>query len=160
MNGKSVTLDLSKLLSWSNLLKIVAILLGGAGIYGAVGTVPKVGSSAGVPFNDFLNTILPALGGVVTWFLANRFKIKPALIQSVVAVVQNPTDAVADLRLGMEVLSYFQAQWPNSPMLGDLQAFVQKLSTAVVEDLSKQNNQVPLLVTPSAVVPTATVLSA
>jgi hypothetical protein len=138
MPTKPITFDLAKLLSGSFLLKLVAMILAACGVYGAVGAVPKMASSAGAPINDVLNTLLPMLGAVATWFAANWFKVKPDLIQSVQAVFANPTDAVADLQLVAKLFGYLQEQWPNEPaMLATFGEGVKQLTDAVVKDLSK-----------------------
>lgn len=135
---KSIADLLKKLFTTSNILKIIAILLGGAGVVGAVSVGPKMASSAGAPINDVLNTLLPALGAAVTWFASTYFKVKPDLIQAVTTVFANPADPVADLQLAAKVLSYLQEQWPDQPEM--LKAFadgVKKLADATVQDLTK-----------------------
>lgn len=139
MLTKPVTFDLANLFKSSFLLRLVALILGACGAYGAVGIVPKMASASGAPLNDVLNTLLPALGAVATWFAANWFKVKPDLIQAVTTVLANPKDPVADLQLAAKLLGYLQEQWPNEPeMLRSFSDGVKKLTDAVVSDLSKQ----------------------
>lgn len=134
-----VLLDLlKKIFTTSNILKFIAILLGGAGAVGAMSTGPKMASASGAPMNDVLNMLIPALGGIVTWFAANWFKVKPDLIQAVTAVIANPKDPLADLRLASAVLVYIKGQWPEAPeALQLLSDGVKKLTDAVGVDLTK-----------------------
>jgi len=82
--------------------------------------------------------LLPALGGIVTWFLSTRFNVKPDLIQAVTAVIANPKDPLADLRLAGAVLVYLKSQWPEAPeVIQLLSDGVKKLTDAVGADLVK-----------------------
>ena len=139
MLTKPVTFDLAGLFNSSFLLRLVALILGACGVYGAVGSVPKMASASGAPINDVLNTLLPALGAVATWLASNWFKVKPDLIQAVTTVLANPKDPVADPQLAAKLLGYLQQQWPAEPeMLRSFSDGVKKLTDAVVSDLSQQ----------------------
>ena len=126
------------LVSLSCLLKLIAVALVGAAAYKLTGTAPKMASASGAPVNDVLNTLLPALGGIVTWFASTYFKAKPDLIQAVLAVIANPKDPLADLRLAGAILVYLKTQWPEAPeALQLLSDGVKKLTDAVGADLVK-----------------------
>jgi len=132
------TIDLTKLLTRSNLLRLVALGMGSAAAWGAMGTVPKMASASGAPVNDVLNTILPAVGGVVAWIWARASAVKPELIQAAIAAFANPTDAVADFRLAVQFSAYIRSQWPGSPALEYLDQAVKALGVDVIKDSTGQ----------------------
>lgn len=137
--------SLSKLLSRTNLLRTAAIGLLGSAAYAAMQASGKAAGPAGMSANDVINTLLPTVGAFFAWLASTWFKIKPDLLQAVTAVIANPKDPVADLRLVAAVFSYVKGQWPEAPeAIGLLSDGLKKLTDAVGNDLVKSTvSQVP-----------------
>jgi hypothetical protein len=143
MASNPVTIDPGKILNRSNLLKVIALALAAVACFKGFGTVPKMASSAGAPVNDVINTALPAIGGILAWLWARRSQaaslladsLSPDVVQAAISFVSNPTDPVNDVRVGMLLLSHYQAKYPGNPMLADLESFCAKLQTAAIAKL-------------------------
>jgi hypothetical protein len=138
LSSPSAQIDLSKILTRTNVLRVIAVLFAATVGWGALTTGPKMASASGAPVNDVINKmVIPGLISVVSWIWANWSKVKPSLIKAVLDVYANPKDANADLKLVVEVAAYLKSQWPDVAAFNQLDKFVEDFVPVVVGDITK-----------------------
>lgn len=123
----SSTIDLKSLLSRTNVLKVIAVILAVAGAWGGMTTVPKMAGPVGASTNEFLNMAIPLIGGAVTWFAANWFKISPEMVSAILALAKNPQDKTAWIRVTMGLSVFLKSQFPESKAVATLDLFSRQL---------------------------------
>lgn len=122
-----MNIDLKSLLSRTTILKVVAVILALFGVAGGVATVPKMAGPSGASPNEFLNMAIPLIGGAVTWFAANWFKVSPEMVSAILALAKNPQDKTAWIRVTMGLSVFLKSQFPNSKAVVTLDLFSRQL---------------------------------
>jgi len=136
-NTSPTQIDLTKIFTRTNILRVVAVAFAVFAIAGGFSTAPKMASSAGAPVNDVLNMVIPGIFAVVSWIWSNWSKVKPSLIKAAMDAYANPKDPVADLKLAVELSAYLKSQWPDNKIFTALDKFIEDFTPVVIGDLTK-----------------------
>lgn len=125
-------------LTRTNVLRLAALACLGYFAYAAFGVAPKMASKAGAPIGDVVQSLIPLVGAVLSWVFSRKFAVKPELVTAVTAVIENPKDPIADLRMLLVLVGYLQDQWPEAPEAVKLfEEGAKKIGEAVVADMTK-----------------------
>lgn len=139
MNQSPQPIDLRLLLTGQNGLRALALALLAYCGWSMYGVAPKMASASGAPVGDVVAGLTPLVLAVLSWLFSRKFAIKPELITAVTAVIANPKDAVADLKLLLVVVGYIHEQWPEAPeAVKLLEEAAQKLGAAVVSEATNE----------------------
>jgi len=115
-----MTIDIAKFFTRTNILRVLSLIMAAFAAGGFVTTAPKMASPAGVPINDFLNTLIPGVGAVLAWLWSNWSKVSPELVTAVIAFVRNPSDLATLDRAVIALLLFLRQVRPDSKALAAL----------------------------------------
>jgi len=115
-------------LTWANLVKLIAVLIGLSGLPSISQTVPKAVSATGVPINDLLQSLMPIIAAIATWFGAGWLKTTPELVAAAIGLARNPQDKAAADRFDVACLSMLGARHADNK---EVQAAIAQLSLAL-----------------------------
>lgn len=99
----------------SNILKIVALIIGGAAVPQLTEVVPAAMSSNGVDASQLVDTAVPVASALVVWFVSTFFKVKPEIVQAVIAWTANTNNDDAGQRVDNACLLILKARHGDVP---------------------------------------------
>lgn len=115
--------------TFSNILKIIALILGALAVPQLSESVPAAMSSTGATPNQLLESAAPILGAVAAWVASNFFKIKPEVVQAVIAWTINKENEDAGQRVDTACLLVLKSRHGDDPTVAaDLARLAKSIS--------------------------------